>query len=95
MTAPANGATVSGNVALTATASDNRGVAKVEFWASGKLLGTDTAAPYSYSWNTRKLSGSQTITARAYDAAGNMATSAPVSVTIGGSSSGGGKKNGR
>ncbi len=82
LTAPANGATVSGSVALAATASDNVGVTKVEFRADGVLVGTDTSAPYTGTWNASAASpGSHTIQARAYDAANNT-TNASVSVTV-------------
>jgi hypothetical protein len=84
MTAPANGATVSGMVTVSATASDNRGVVGVQFLLDGAALGTeDTTAPYSISWNsTTASSGSHTLSARARDAAGNLTTSATVSVMI-------------
>lgn len=79
---PSNGGTVSGTVTVSATATDNIGVTKVEFWVNGALTATDTSAPYSFGWNTRKLSGSQSIVAKAFDAAGNSATSTPYSVTV-------------
>jgi hypothetical protein len=84
MTAPANGVTVSGMVTVSATASDNRGVVGVQFLLDGAALGTeDTTAPYSISWNsTTASSGSHTLSARARDAAGNLTTSATVSVMI-------------
>src|SRR5881392_2894474 len=48
ITAPANGATVSGTTSVTASASDNVGVAGVQFFVDGSALGAeDTAAPYS------------------------------------------------
>ena len=83
MTGPANGATVSGTIAVSANASDNVGVAGVQFQLDGVDLGAElTAAPYSLSWNTTTASdGAHTLTAVARDAAGNLATSAPVSVT--------------
>jgi len=93
ITSPGNGAAVSGTVTVAANATDNIGVAKVEFWAGSKLLGTDTAAPYSIGWNTKGLSGTQTLTAKAFDAAGNATTSAPISVTVNGSAGKGRGKN--
>jgi hypothetical protein len=84
MTAPANAATVSGMVTVSATASDNIGVAGVQFLLDGVALGPeDTTGPYSISWDsTTASSGSHTLSARARDAAGNLTTSATVSVTI-------------
>src|SRR5204862_352822 len=84
ITAPANGATVSGPVSVTATASDNVGVAGVQFFLDGAALGAgDTSAPYVVSWDTTTTTnGSHTLTARARDAAGNATTSAAVSITV-------------
>src|SRR3989449_147519 len=82
---PANGATVSGTaVTVSASASDNVGVAGVQFSLDGVNLGAeDTVAPYSASWNTTlATSGTHSLTAVARDAAGNTASSAAVSVTV-------------
>ena len=84
VTAPAGGATVSGTVTLSATASDNVGVAGVQFLVDGTPLGAeDTASPYSVSWDTTTATnGTHTLTAQARDAAGNIATSSTVTVTV-------------
>jgi len=85
ITSPAAGATVSGTTSLTASASDNVGVAGVQFRIDGANFGAeDTTAPYSISWNTGSASnGSHSITAVARDAAGNRSpVSAPVTVTV-------------
>jgi len=83
ITAPANNATVSGTVNVTASASDNVGVVKVEFYIDNVLKSTSTTAPYSFSWNTTTVAnGSHTINSKAYDAAGNVGTSATVTVTV-------------
>ena len=79
---PSNGGTVSGSVTVSASATDNIGVTKVEFWVNGVLSATDASSPYSFSWNTRKLSGTHTIVAKAFDAAGNSATSSPYTVSV-------------
>ncbi len=85
LTAPANGASVSGTVQVTASASDNVGVSKVEFFIDNTLVGTSTTAPYSHTWNSATATnGTHMLVARAYDAAGNTATSASVSVTVSG-----------
>jgi subtilisin family serine protease len=74
-TAPAEGATVSGSVSVTASATDNVGVTKVEFYEGTTRLATDTASPYSFSWATRNVpNGTRTLTAKAYDAVGNIGT---------------------
>ena len=83
ITAPANGATVSGTTSVTASASDNVGVSKVEFYLDGAIQSTDTTSPYSWSWNTTASSnGSHALVAKAYDAAGNVGTSSTVTVTV-------------
>jgi len=84
ITSPASGDTVSGTITVTATASDNRGVAGVQFQVDGvNGGGEDTTAPYSNPWDTTGSSnGSHTLTAVARDAAGNRTTSSPVTVTV-------------
>lgn len=83
ITSPANSATVSGTVNITAAASDNISVTKVEFYVNDALQGTDNTFPYSFSWNTLPLAtGSYTLTARAYDTATNVQQSAGVAVTV-------------
>ena len=85
LTAPANGANISGNaVTVSATASDNLGIAGVQFKIDGVNLGAeDTATPYSISWNSNLASnGTHSLTAVARDAAGNLTTSAPVTVNV-------------
>ncbi len=83
ITAPANGATVSGTTTVSATASDNVGVTKVEFYLDGALKSTDTTSPYSWSWaTTGSINGAHLLTSKAYDAAGNIGISVAVSVTV-------------
>ena len=83
ITAPANGATVSGTTTVSASASDNVGVTKVEFYLDGALKSTDTTSPYSWSWGTTGTpNGTHSLTSKAYDAALNVGTSAAVSVTV-------------
>src|SRR6185436_15716573 len=83
LTGPPAG-TVTGTVNVTATASDNVGVAGVQFQLDGTALGTeDTTAPYSFSWDTTTAApGPHTLTAAARDAAGNRTTSAGVGVNV-------------
>ncbi|MHB8868283.1 MAG: CAP domain-containing protein [Thermoleophilia bacterium] len=83
ITAPAVNASVSGVVTITAQASDNVGVTKVEVYVNGSLAATDASAPYSFNWNTLASSnGVYLLRAEAYDAAGNTNEhQVPVSVT--------------
>ncbi|MDB5254500.1 MAG: hypothetical protein JWL80_566 [Parcubacteria group bacterium] len=85
MTAPTNGATVSGSsVAVSATASDNTSVIGVQFKLDGTNLGTeDTSSAYGITWNTTSATdGSHSLVAVARDGAGNYATSTAVTVTV-------------
>ena len=88
MTAPANGATVAGTITVSASATDNVSVVGAQFTLDGANLGAEvTAAPYALSWNTVTASnGAHALTAVARDAAGNTATAAAVSVTVGSTS---------
>jgi hypothetical protein len=85
-TAPAVSATesgTSGTITLNATATDNVGVTKVEFYVDGTLKGTDTAAPYATTLDSTTLAnGSHSLVAKAYDAAGNVGTSTAVAFSV-------------
>jgi predicted secreted protein len=83
LSAPAAG-TVSGTVSVSANAADDVGVVGVQFQINGVALGSeDTAAPYAIAWDsTTATNGTYTLTAVARDAAGNLATSAAVTVTV-------------
>ncbi len=83
ISSPAAGAKLKGSVTLSATASDNVRVTNVDFYLDGVHLGADGSAPYSLNWNTVSVaSGTHNLTAKAYDAAGHVTTSNPVSVTL-------------
>jgi Big-like domain-containing protein len=83
ITAPLNGAAVSGTSTVNAAASDDVAVARVEFWLDGALQGTDLTSPYSWSWDTTASSnGPHTLETKAFDVAGNQGSSTIVSVTI-------------
>ena len=86
ITSPANGTSFSlltFSTTVQANASDNVGVSQVVFYDGGSVIGTATSAPYSVSWNLiGAAKGTHTLTARAYDAAGNVTTSAPISVKV-------------
>jgi chitinase len=80
---PVTSSTASGSVTVSANATDNIGVSRVEFYVNGALQATSTTAPYSFNWNTAALSnGSYSLTAKAYDAAGNVGESAAMAVTV-------------
>jgi hypothetical protein len=67
---------------LSANASDNVGIGKVEFLVNGAVVGSKAVKPYSISWNSSALTGPVSITARAQDAAHNLGTSSAVSVRL-------------
>jgi hypothetical protein len=76
VTSPAANSTVSARVTVTATGSDNVGVTRVEILIDSQLVTTAYSSTASYNWNVRKASaGAHSITAKAYDAAGNVGTS--------------------
>jgi hypothetical protein len=82
ITAPLNGAAVSGIVAMSANAGDNVGIARVGFLAGGALVATAASPPYSAAWDSTLVpDGTIVLTAKAYDAAGNSAV-ASVTVTV-------------
>lgn len=83
ITAPADGAVVQGNVTISVDASDDVGVTRVNFYVNNAFVGLADEEPYELTWNTSQVgNGSQTLTARAYDAGGNVGTSEPVTVTV-------------
>ena len=69
-------------VTITASASDNTGVTKVEFYVNGVLECTDTTDSYTYSWKVvAKPNVVYRLQAKAYDATGNVGSSALIEVT--------------
>ena len=84
LTSPAPGATVFNQVSVSAVASDNVGIAGVQFLLDGASLGAEvTMSPYSVVWDTTSAAtGSHSLQAVARDFAGNTAASTPVSVTV-------------
>lgn len=84
LTSPAANSTFTApaNITITATASDTDGaLSKVEFYAGAILLGTDTAAPYSFAWNNVSPGG-YSLTAVATDDTGLATTSSSVAITV-------------
>ncbi len=72
------------DVLIEASAGDGNGVvAKVEVLAGARLIGEDTTSPFSYLWNAVP-EGVHILTAIAQDDQGARATSAPVTITVGG-----------
>ena len=74
ITFPSDGSTVTGVISVTADASDNESVVKVEFSIDGKLKETDTETPWSYLWDSGDYADGKphTILAKAHDKEGNF-----------------------
>lgn len=83
ISSPTGGATVNGLISVGVNATDNVTVNQVSLFANGKLIGTDSSAPYQFSWNTPAyLDGAVTLVATATDAKNNQGSSAPVAVNV-------------
>ena len=84
ITNPVNNATFTApaTIAIQATASDPDGtVARVEFYSGASLLGTDTNAPFAFTWSNVGT-GSYVLTAKSVDDRGATNVSAPVNITV-------------
>lgn len=83
ITAPSNGSTVSNAVTVNINATDNTGVASVEWYLDGVLAGSSAGASASFPWDTTKsANGPHSLQAKAYDTAGNAGASATSAVTV-------------
>ncbi len=86
---PLSGATLSGTQPISVTASDDVGVADGAIMIDGAIVASFSGAAATYSWNTSQAKvGGHTLQSKVQDAAGNLGTSAPVSVTVAGPSTG-------
>jgi len=86
ISSPSDGATYAAGATftLTAAASDTDGtISKVDLYQGSQLLKSDTTDPYSVSV-TLSSNGAYSFTAVATDSDGATTTSAPVNVTVGG-----------
>jgi formylglycine-generating enzyme required for sulfatase activity len=78
-TAPKDGATLTGKVALAVTAA---GAAHMQFFLDGGLLVDDKAAPFQHDWDSKDADdGAHTLKAVAY-ASGGATGSATLKVTV-------------
>jgi hypothetical protein len=81
LTAPASGATLTGTTTVQAKASDNVGVAHVDFYLDWVLQASSSVAPYTWNFDSTAASnGTHQLTAVAYNVAGNK-SQATVTVT--------------
>jgi subtilisin family serine protease len=82
ITSPADGAEVSGaSVNVYVNATDDVAVTKVELWVDGVLKGASTVSPFTVKLSLKKLtSGAHVLQSKAYDAAGNLGSSTPITI---------------
>jgi hypothetical protein len=72
-----------GMVQVTLTATDDVGVTRLEILLDGVSLSSVPPAAPLFTWDTTKTSnGAHVLSARAYDAAGNMGVAAQVNLTV-------------
>ncbi len=78
ITSPANGAVIGDKTTISVAAADNVGVSRIELYIDGRLTTSKTGVTsLSYSWNSKKAaSGAHSIAAKAFDAMGNLGTTA-------------------
>ena len=80
---PIGNSTLSGLVAVDVSASDNRGVVRVDLMVNGTRVASDTSAPFAFTWDsTKAANGMVELKAVAVDAAGNVGASAPVAANV-------------
>lgn len=83
LSTPVDGGVVAGDVELWAAASDDVGIARVEFLVDGVPLAARNAPPYFVVWPAGEVAnGGHTLAVRAYDTSGNSAAVAPITVTV-------------
>jgi hypothetical protein len=82
ITAPANGATISGSVTFTADATDDGTVAQVRFYLNNSLVNTDNAAPWSYTRNTSSDDNHPALPVKAIATDNDGIDSAPDAITV-------------
>jgi hypothetical protein len=77
LTAPAAGTIVASDLRVSAIADDDRGVEHVDFWADDTRLRSDTRSPYGAWVHADQLpAGTRTLSVRAFDGAGQAASTA-------------------
>jgi hypothetical protein len=83
ITSPTSGASLSGTITLSATASDPSGIAGVQFLVDNVAVGAEvTTSPYNMSFDTTTVSNAaHTFTARARNT-GNVTATSSVSATV-------------
>jgi subtilisin family serine protease len=79
---PSNGASVSGTVHMSVTASDDVGVRSVSYYVNSSPVYTTGSASSSYDWNSASVpNGSVQLSATATDTSGNKTTTT-ITITV-------------
>jgi hypothetical protein len=77
ITNPADGSTVTGTANITATATDDIGINRVEFYRDNTLIGNDSSYPYEITYNFASIPpGTYLIKVIAFDSLGQTAVDA-------------------
>jgi formylglycine-generating enzyme required for sulfatase activity len=81
---PVNGSAINADTTYTiiADANDNKGVSSVDFYIDGDKVSSVSSSPYQFLWNTTGKAGDHSIMAKAFDAAGNTASSRVIAVKV-------------
>ncbi|MFN5746492.1 MAG: S8 family serine peptidase [Methylococcaceae bacterium] len=83
LTSPSLGQSLTGTTIVSANASDNVGVSKVDFYVDSILVASSTSSPYSASWNSASVpDGAHQFSAKATDSSGLTAITNPLQVTV-------------
>ena len=73
VSASVSSSTIKGIATVSAAATDNVGVVRVELYAGSTLVASESAAPYTFSWDSStRADGAVALVVKAYDAAGNV-----------------------
>lgn len=83
ITSPANNSTVSGTITISATATAQDGIDRVEFYIDNVLIAADLSSPYSQTFDTATVpNGLHTIKIRAIDTLGGVKESEPITIIV-------------
>ena len=83
LSAPSNGDQVTGPVSIQAGAMDQTPIDHIDFSVDGLKVGSSSAAPFSYSWDSSKVAnGPHQLQAVAFDTAGSTGSSTITTVQV-------------
>ncbi len=83
ITAPADSSTVNGTVSLSADASDNSGIANVQFRVDGNNIGSPvSSSPYTLSWDSKTVANGSHILSAVATNLGGLTSTATENITV-------------